>query len=87
MICNFGRAAPRSAFPVEPVEPVELGEIRRGHVAPVEPVSAGQVLPGSKSSCVVPPAPPTGPTKINKTACSTTGSTGPRRSATVLSRD
>ena len=34
MICNFGRAAPRSVFPVGPVEPVELGGIRRGHVAP-----------------------------------------------------
>ena len=57
------------------------------HVAPVEPVLAGQVLPRSKSACMVPPVPPTGSTKITKTASSTTGSTWPRRSATALSRD
>ena len=27
MICNFGRAAPRSVFPVAPVEPVLAGQV------------------------------------------------------------
>ncbi len=45
-------------------------------VEPVGPAFALLILPGAKSCYVVPPVPPAGTTKINKTACSTTGSTG-----------
>ena len=91
MIRNFVCAAPQVVFPVELVEPVELRGIRRGHVGPARGTGGTGAAGHARAAGVKiflrgsPPVPPTGSTKINKTACSTTGSTWPPRSATVLS--
>ena len=88
MTCNFVCAASWVVFPVGLVEPVELRgiraamwdrrgtggtDVRLAHAARME------IL------LLVLPVPPTGPSKINKTVCSTTGSTRSPESATVLS--
>ena len=92
MICNFVCAAPAVVFPGgtggtggTPLD--SAWPCGTGRVGPVEPAPARLVLPVRKSSCAVPPVPPIGPTKIDKTACSTTGSTWSPRSATVLSQE
>jgi hypothetical protein len=76
VICNFVCSAPCIAYLVGPVEPVELREICRAQVEPRRVTGGtGAGLPFYWRISVVPPVTPTGPPKITKKPCNTTGST------------
>jgi hypothetical protein len=87
VICNAVFVAPRIVSQVGLVVPVELQGIRRRHGGTSAWDRWNRRCPASccreKSYCVVPPVPPAGTTEINKTACSTTGSTRSPASATI----